>query len=79
MILPPLTIYAMHRDSSCRAHIASTTNPDCRLTSRDGESLHVPVDGRVYVVETRSEHTAFNAGAEERVHLTMSMADTERD
>jgi hypothetical protein len=79
MVLPPLTIYAMHRDSSCRAHIAITTNPDCRIISRTGDNLHVPVDGRVYVFDTRREHTAYNAGREERVHLTMSIADSETD
>jgi len=77
MVLPPLTVYGMHRDGTRRAHIAITTNPDCRLVSRVGVTAHVPVDGRVYVVDTLTDHTAFNAGTTERIHLVMSMSDTE--
>jgi len=78
MILPPLTVYGMHRDATQRAHLAVVTNPDCWLVARSGESFHVPDDGRVYVAETREEHTAFNAGSTERVHLAISVVDTEQ-
>jgi hypothetical protein len=76
MILPPLKIYGMHRDATKRAHIAIVTNPDCRITFRNGDSFHIPADGRVYVADTRSLHTAYNAGHCERVHLAISMAET---
>jgi len=77
MVLPPLTVYGMHRDGSRRAHIAITSNPCCRLVAGSGVTAHIPVDGRMYVVDTLTEHTAFNAGTTERVHLVMSLADTE--
>jgi len=77
IVLPPATIYRMHRDATKRAHLAITTNPDCRLTWRDGNSFHVPADGSVYVTDTTIEHTAYNAGRSERVHLVMSMVETE--
>ena len=48
-----------------------------KLKLGDGQTFHVPTDGQVYQVETRREHTAYNAGASERVHLAISMADTE--
>lgn len=78
MLLSPLSIYAIHRDSAPRAHIAITTNPACFLMSGSGETSHVPTDGNVHIFDTTSPHTAFNASLENRVHLTMSMADEER-
>lgn len=77
MMLPPLKIYKMHRDATKRAHIAIVTNPDCRLVFRSGQTAHVPADGRLYVADTREFHTAYNAGDSERVHLAISMAETE--
>lgn len=77
MVLPPRTVYGMHRDGTMRAHIPICTNVDCRLVSREGVTAHLPADGHVYVVDTGAEHTAYNAGDSERVHLVMSMADAE--
>lgn len=77
MILSPLKIYRMHRDATKRAHIAILTNPDCRIVFRNGDSFHIAADGRVYIAETRSLHTAFNAGSSERIHLAISMAESE--
>lgn len=77
MILAPRTIYQMHRDGTTRAHIAIHTTKDCRLVGPDGATFHIPADGRVYVADTRRRHTAYNAGVVERVHLAVSMADTE--
>ncbi|MFF1308110.1 aspartyl/asparaginyl beta-hydroxylase domain-containing protein [Streptomyces sp. NPDC058307] len=77
MVLPPLTIYRMHVDATKRTHLAIITNPDSRLTLRSGETFHVPADGFLYTVNTKRMHTAYNSGLQERVHLTMSMADTE--
>lgn len=75
--LPPNTVYRIHVDTSDRAHIALTTNPYTRLVSGDGQTFHVPEDGAAYRINTRSEHTAYNAGPCDRVHLVMSIADSE--
>lgn len=75
--LPPNTVYRMHVDTSDRAHIALTTNSHTRLVSGRGETFHVPADGAVYQINTRAEHTAYNAGPDDRLHLVMSIVDTE--
>lgn len=75
--LRPGVAMAMHNDPSPRAHVALVTNPHCFLTSGQGESHHVPADGKVYVFDTRLTHTAFNASREERLHLTIALADSE--
>lgn len=78
MIMAPGTVYRMHADATKRAHLAIHTDPDAYLVGPDGRGHHVPADGRLRVFDTRSRHTAFNAGTADRVHLLMSVADTER-
>lgn len=75
MVLPPMTVYKMHRDSSRRAHLSIHTNDDARLVTRDGETCHIAPDGRVHIADTRRLHTAYNAGVEQRVHLVMSIVE----
>jgi aspartyl/asparaginyl beta-hydroxylase (cupin superfamily) len=77
-LLPSVTVFDMHRDSAPRAHIALTTNPDCFLASGDGQAHHVPADGNLYVFDTTLPHTAFNASREDRMHITISLADEEK-
>lgn len=77
-LLPPLTVFTMHRDSAPRAHIVLSTNPDCFLMSGDAQTHHVPADGNVYVFDTTLPHTALNASREDRVHITMALADEEK-
>lgn len=76
-LLPSKVVFPMHRDSAPRAHIALITNPDCFLVSQTPEIHHVPADGNVHVFDTMLSHTAFNASQEDRIHLTMSLADYE--
>lgn len=76
-LLPPLTVFTMHRDSAPRAHIALVTNPNCFLMSGDGQAYHVPADGSIYIFDTTLPHTALNASREDRFHLTMPLADEE--
>ncbi|MBF6063535.1 aspartyl/asparaginyl beta-hydroxylase domain-containing protein [Nocardia terpenica] len=78
MIVGPQQIYRMHADATKRAHLAIHTDPDAFLVGPDGHGHHVPADGRLRVFDTRLRHTAFNAGTTQRVHLTISMASTER-
>jgi Aspartyl/Asparaginyl beta-hydroxylase len=77
-LLPPLTVFTMHKDSAPRAHVVLDTNPNCFLMSGDGQTHHVPADGNVHVYDTTLPHTAFNASREDRVHLIMSLADEEK-
>ncbi len=74
-VLPPSTIIAMHTDASCHAQLAITTNEDCFVAARTGETRHVPVDGKLYIISTTLPHTAFNASSEERIHLSISIYD----
>ncbi len=39
--------------------------------------LAIPVDGRIRVFNTRQPHSAYNAGATSRVHLTMTLVESE--
>ncbi|MFD8249685.1 aspartyl/asparaginyl beta-hydroxylase domain-containing protein [Nocardia sp. NPDC059691] len=78
MIVPPRKVYRMHADATQRAHLAIRTDPEAFLVGPDGDGYHVPADGRVRVFDTRLRHTVFNAGTVDRVHLVMSVADTER-
>lgn len=78
MIVRPGRVYRMHADATKRAHLAIHTDPEAFLVGPTGRGHHVPVDGRVRVFDTRLRHTAFNAGSAERVHVVMSVADTER-
>lgn len=77
-LLLPLTVYSMHRDSAPRAHIALVTNPNCFLTSDDAQTHHIPADGNVHIFDTTMPHTAYNASRQDRIHLTMALADEER-
>lgn len=74
-VLPPNTIISMHTDASCHAQLAISTNEDCFVAARSGETKHVPVDSKLYVISTTLPHTAFNASSEERVHLSISIFD----
>ncbi len=73
--LDPVDIYHMHVDATRKAHVAVETDEDCRLLFRTGFTYHVPTDGRVHVLDTRTPHSAYNAGAAPRVHLVMSILD----
>lgn len=74
-ILPPNTIISMHTDASCHAQLAITTNDDCFVAARSGETKYVPMDAKLYIISTTLPHTAFNASADERIHLSISIFD----
>jgi Aspartyl/Asparaginyl beta-hydroxylase len=70
MVLDPSVCYSIHNDDTPRYHIAVTTSPDARFVFVDRQKIiHIPADGRVYFVDTRQTHTAFNAGKQPRLHL----------
>lgn len=74
-ILPANTIIGMHTDASCHAQLAISTNQDSFVSSRTGESMHIPVDGKLYIISTTLPHTAYNASDHERIHLSISIYD----
>jgi hypothetical protein len=73
--LQPGEIYQMHTDASRVAHMAITSNEDCRLLFRTGDTYHVPLDGRIHLLDTTRYHSAYNAGSTTRIHLTMALAE----
>lgn len=73
--LPERTVFTMHQDSAARAHVAIVTNPNCFVMSGDAQAYHVPADGNAYVFDTKQDHTALNTSREDRIHLTMAVAD----
>lgn len=68
--------YPRHVDTpidSYRMHIVMETNPDAGF-EMDGDEFGLPADGYVYMLATgRYEHTAWNRGDTERLHLTWEM------
>lgn len=74
-VLPPNTIIGMHTDDACHAQLAITTNDDCFVAARSGETANIPMDGRLYIISTTMPHTAFNASPQERIHLSISIFD----
>lgn len=78
---------SFHEDFCVRYHIPIITNPrafffmnesgkfpipsnDIRLGAL--ASYHLPADGGVFEVDTTRDHTVYNGGREERIHLVMS-------
>lgn len=76
-VLPPSTIISMHTDNAAHAQLALATNEDCFVAARSGEAHHIPTDGSLYVISTTLPHTAFNASAKERSHLSISIFDND--
>jgi aspartyl/asparaginyl beta-hydroxylase len=76
MSLDPKIAYSVHRDETPRFHIAINTSEHARFVFTEKEHvIHIPADGRVYFVDTREEHTAFNGGSEPRLHLVVGGAE----
>lgn len=78
---------SFHEDFCVRYHIPIVTNPrafffmnesgqfpiptdDIRLGAL--QAYHLPADGGVFRVDTTRDHTVYNGGREERIHLVMS-------
>jgi len=57
--------YRMHRDkqTTIRYHVAVETNEYCYMFAQEQDeirSVHIPADGRVWLLDTRTIHTALN-------------------
>jgi len=68
MLLSPKTCYTYHQDLCKRIHIPLITNTNCFIIV-DKEVIHLPADGKHYVVDTTKPHTAVNASREKRIHI----------
>ena len=73
-LLPSHKCYSMHEDNEdYRTHLALVTNPHVYVFYENGKSFHIPADGNFYDMYTGENHTVFNAGPTDRIHL---IADT---
>lgn len=69
--------YTIHRDQTKRYHIAVETNSDCLfLFPALKESFHIPANGNVYLMDTRSRHTFLNGSSNMRTHLVLDDIST---
>ena len=78
MRMAPKSCLSIHADSSLRYHYAITTNPDCYIIFKEGDTgtlRHIPADGHLYEMDARKTHTAINASRKERVHLVICALD----
>lgn len=72
--------YSIHKDDNPRLHVALKTTGQARfIFTKPAEIIHIPVDGHIWWVDTRHEHTAINGSIEPRIHLLMSLANNDSD
>jgi Aspartyl/Asparaginyl beta-hydroxylase len=77
MRLLPKRGLSFHRDATERYHLVLKTNIDSFLGFRAFKEdmvagcYHIPRDGYFYRVDTTKMHFAYNAGAEERIHMVV--------
>jgi hypothetical protein len=70
MRVQPRRCYSIHCDSSMRLHLPLITNPSAlMLFPDDNKILHLPADGRIFLIDTTRRHSAMNGGLEDRYHL----------
>lgn len=80
MRLLPKTGLSVHADFEPRYHYVFKTNPhayflDCTADNElRAKCYHIPADGQFYKVDTTREHSVFNGGWEERIHLVLAQA-----
>jgi hypothetical protein len=60
----------LHQDSTnwIRFHVAIDTNEYC-YWEIEGERIHIPADGWVYLINTSLPHRVYNRGTTDRIHL----------
>lgn len=63
----PLHVDAEDDGCDCRVHVPLVTNPQAVFIEA-GASHHMPV-GWAYTIDPTKEHSAFNGGATDRIHL----------
>lgn len=64
--------YTAHCDPDDRYDMVITTNPHCYLIDIEKQKMHqLPVDGRIWRLDTSIRHTAVNFGSRDRVYLNI--------
>jgi len=72
-VLSSKKCYWMHTDPNIiRYHFAIFTNDNCFILYKDNYQFHIPADGHCYKMDAGPNHTALNAGKENRIHLVIS-------
>ena len=70
MRVPSRRCYSIHQDSSMRLHLPLVTNPGALMLFPDDDKIvHLPADGRVFLIDTTRRHSAMNGGMDDRYHL----------
>jgi hypothetical protein len=67
MMMPYKQCLSMHSDATNRIHIPLITNPYCFMVIANG--VYRLATNKTYIVNTRIDHTAVNAGRYNRIHL----------
>lgn len=72
----------VHQDAAtsnymARIHIPLITNPKC-IHICQGQNLHMPADGSVYILWVNTWHQIRNDSDEDRYHIIMDAYDTKR-
>ncbi len=66
--------YTAHGDPDDRYHLAIVTNPYSYLIDLDtGFMHHLPVDGKLWRMDTSKIHVAANFGGRDRIHLNIRL------
>lgn len=74
MTLKPKSCYTFHVDLYPRLHLALLSDSNICGLIHDEKVFRIPVDGRVYLVDTTLEHTAFNSSFDFfRTHLILDI------
>jgi Aspartyl/Asparaginyl beta-hydroxylase len=79
LVMKPGNKLAWHTDGSptlysVRLHIPLITNIDCFFETKKGK-YHMEADGSCYLVAVNKLHTAYNNGADNRIHIVMNIVD----
>lgn len=74
MRLTSAETYTAHGDPDDRYHIAIVTNPYSYIIDLDdGKLFHLPVDGKLWLMDTSKTHVAANFGGRDRIHLNVRL------
>ncbi len=66
--------YTAHGDPDDRYHLAIVTNPHSYLIDLDTGSMHhLPIDGKLWRMDTSKIHVAANFGGRDRIHLNIRL------
>lgn len=71
MIMPPKTCYSVHSDPTPRIHIPIVTNTQSWMVWPMQSECHHLQERLIYWTDTTKNHTFFNGGMQNRIHLIM--------